>query len=233
MKNKSRIFLPLILLIFTLTACGPHFYVSKYDIEFRHELWAESIGLFTHKNLKVRRYETTDNSIRLELQYDNGLTGYKELCDVVNAHNKFVEDNPDYFPEDTDITFTNKYASEYSPSFFSNISDGSNGIDCINDLIKEKTAKLSYMYIDVRNDNTETEASDEIQIDVPIVILASHDNSYTPKGEAYAFLKEFPNIRHVVIDFWEPEYDKQEIFETISDYAPGAQIIEAQRGEDT
>ena len=37
------------------------------------------------------------------MKFENGLTGYKELYDVVDAHNKFVDANPDYFPNDIEI----------------------------------------------------------------------------------------------------------------------------------
>ena len=45
---------------------------------------------------------------------------YKELSEIINAHNKFVEENPDYFPDDIAIDIINIDGSEWINSFFGN-----------------------------------------------------------------------------------------------------------------
>ncbi|RKM57746.1 hypothetical protein D6856_13910 [Butyrivibrio sp. XB500-5] len=222
----------LILMLMILTSCGPEHYASKYDVGLEHEEWANEIGLFSHENLKVREYEDENAGIKLELEYENGLAGYKELCDVVNAHNKFVEENPDYFPSDINVTFTNKYASEFSPSFFSNISNGSNGIDYISKLGKEDTAKVQYMYIDIASATTEIQKSDDIVIDVPAIILGN-DYRNIPNENAYSFLSECKSAEQVIIDFHNVEYDRGEVSNCIRKYLPNAEIysVEFNSGE--
>ena len=80
-------------LLLSLTACGPRFYVDRFNIKTSYKKWVKEIGLFSHENINVWRYVEDKGKIELEINYDNGLEGYKELSEIINAHNKFVEEN--------------------------------------------------------------------------------------------------------------------------------------------
>lgn len=230
-KLKKIVFI--LVIVMTLTSCGPKNNVSEYSAEASGPDWENSIGISSLKNIKVSKSEVDSSNIRLDLEYENGLEGYKELCDVVNAHNKFVENNPDYFLNDTKITFTNMYASEFSPSFFSNISDGSNGLEYISQLGREDTAKVLYMYMDIVSANTEKQESGDIVIDVPVIILGN-DFINLPQESDYSFLSECKSAEQVIIDFHNVEYDKEEISKNIRKYLPNVEIlaVEFSSGED-
>ncbi|RKM56530.1 hypothetical protein D6853_07010 [Butyrivibrio sp. X503] len=221
MNKRRKIIFTLVFLLMLLSACGS---VNNSKVKMSYGKWEKQIGLFSKKNLTTNVYILDSAEMELKLTYKNGLEGYKELCDVVNAHNKFVEDNPGYFPNGFAITFTNEYVDEMSPSFFSNISDGSNGIDYLDELAESDTSKLQYMCIKMDSVEVEVEGSEDIQIDVPIVILQSHSDSYTPKGKMYAFLKEVNNPKQIIIDYWEEGYDLNEVCKDIREYVPDVEI---------
>ena len=102
-KRKLCIIPILIILLAILSACGPRSYVNRFNIKTSYKEWVKEIGLFSHKNIKVKNYEEDGNEITVSLEYDNGLVGYEELCDIVNKHNKFVENNFDYFKPDNSL----------------------------------------------------------------------------------------------------------------------------------
>ena len=222
MQKRKIIFIPIIILMLVvLSACGSTIYVHQFNIKAAHKEWAKAIGLFSHDNLKVRRYEADNNEIELGIVYKNGMEGYEEFCEVVNAHNKFVEDNPEFFSDNTKITINNELENGMYLSFFSNVLLD----DYMSELVKDNTAKLQYMYINVCDVNTEIEENDKIGIDVPIVVLAN-DGSNVPSGKMFAFLNEFKNAEQVVIDFSGVEYDRNAICEDIHEYLPNAEVYD-------
>ena len=219
MNKRKRFFASILILVLFLTACGTQHYVRKNSIKAQHRDWAEQIGLFSHDNLKVSSYREENNEIEIELEYENGLDGYKNLCGVVNAHNKFVEENPGCFSDDIDIRIVNRYANEYVASCFYN-----RAYDELYDysvLGRPKTAKIQYMAIDIGNDITELEECDDIEIDVPVVIIKS---DYAPGEEAYSFLREFKKAEQVVIDYHSVDYSQEKACEFIRKNLPDVEI---------
>ena len=220
-KIKSLITIIMIVVMMTLSACGSR-YINKHNIKTSYKEWINQISLFSHENLKVQGYTEKDNKIELDLEYENGLTGYKELCDVVNAHNKFVSENPDYFSSDINIRIMNRYASEMTASFFFSNSDDLMGInEYIEELGRAKSSKIQYMYIDPFVADAEISNSDNIEIDVPVVIMQS---DYEPGEEKYAFLNEFKNAEQVIIDYHKVEYNQEKACEYIRKYLPDVEI---------
>ena len=220
MNKKKSILALLLIVIMTLVACGPRFYVHKYTINTSYKKWVKEIGLFSHEDLRVHKYKEDGNKIIMELEYENGLAGYKELCEVVNAHNKFVDENPEYFSDDIDILIINTSPNEYVPSTFFN--HKSDELCDYSILGRQDTAKLQYMIIDVEGANTETMKSDEIIIDVPVIIM---ECSYIPARDKYDFLSEFQNAEQVVMDFGEMNSkDKSEVCEYIREQVSGVEI---------
>ena len=216
----------LIVMMVALTACGNRHYEHSFTIKTSYREWVKEIGLFSHENIKIQRYREEDNSVTVVIEYTNDLSGYKELCEIVNAHNEFVDKNPDYFPEDISISFVNRYASEYTASFFYNNSSINCGTDSYEgELGREHTAKMQFMNIEMDPGNTEIEYSDEVEINVPVVILR---NFYInlPSESDYTFLKECKNAEQIIIDFQNVEYDANEVSKSIKKYLPDVEVYD-------
>ncbi len=228
-KQKGIIAFILIALVLVSTACiNTRHYVHKYSIRTSYKEWIDQIGIFSYDNLKVSGYREENNKIELELEYENGITGYKELCDVVNAHNKFVDKNPDYFPSDIDIhiyNMKNFNGSGYAMSSFYN--QPSDGLCDYSALGRKNTAKLQYMLVDMLMAEVELEKSDEVIIEVPVIIMECRNEEYTPEKTSYEFLSGIKNIEQIVLDFWEPEYDKKYgVYDSIRAYVPNVELYE-------
>lgn len=197
----------------------------KHDIHTTYKEWAKQIGLYSTENVEVGCYDG-DNLIYIGAEYENGLTGYRELCDVINAHNKFVDEHPEFFPNDLKITFYNM-AGPNQPyiSVFSNSDYEKLDIEDYAEQLKYPcSAKIQYMNIDMERAGIELRRND-IQIDVPIIIMKSHDNSYVPRGRVFEFLGNYKNAERVIIDFW-PEHDKNEISKEIHEYLPDVEVYD-------
>lgn len=208
-----------------LVACSQIIPESKHNIQTSYKEWAKQIGLYSTENVKVGCYEG-DNEICLGLEYENGLSGYMELCELINKHNKFVDDNLNYFPNDLKITFYNM-AGPNQPdiSVFSNSDYKRLDIEeYIDELNYQKTAKIQYMCIDMKRADIELEEN-QIPIDVPVIIMKSHDESYIPSGRVFAFLKDYKNAKQVIMDFWS-EHDKDDLSKEIHEYLPDVEIYD-------
>lgn len=206
-------------MLVALTACGPIPYEHNSTIKTSYKEWVNEIGLFSHKNLKVSRYDEENNRITILLKFENGLTGYKELYDVVDAHNKFVDANPDYFPNDIEIVFSNGYTNAIPSSFYNK--------DLLYDvglLGRPDTAKFQYMLINMEGADAEILKNSDVVTDIPVIRLKCWNNQYTPKALAYEFLSEFKNTEQVILDYWEPGYDKDEVCRSIREYLPNVEI---------
>lgn len=228
--KKCTIIFVCIISAMIFTACARLIPSSKHNIHTSYKEWAEQIGLYSTENVKVSCYDG-DNLISVGAEYENGLVGYKELCEMIDAHNKFVDENPDYFPSDIKILFYNEAGGE-QPNisvFFNKETD----FDWLNDYIKELrrpyTSKIQYMSIDMEFANTELEASNDLEINIPVIILQCHDNSYTPRDKIYEFLSEFKNAEKIILDYYQsPDFDKKEICNEIHKYLPNVEIYTAE-----
>ena len=221
--KKSTIIFICIFSAMIFTACSRLIPFPKHNIHTSYKEWAEQIGLYSTKNVKVSCYEG-ENEIAVGLEYENDDIGYKELCDVINKHNKFVDDNPDYFPNGLKISFDNSLGdNQPTKSVFFNEECLTNAIsDYLGDLKRPYTAKIQYMYVDMFFADEELKEKN-IEIDVPVIILLS-TNSQEPNGRAFGFLKEFKKAEQVIMDFRGIDYNKDEICADIREYLPNVEI---------
>ena len=224
-KRKNNIICMLIIvLMVTLTACGNMHYERSFTIITSYREWVKELGLFSREHIKIQSYREENNSVTVDIEYTDGLSGYKELCEIVNAHNEFVDKNPDYFPGDISISFVNRYASEYTASFFYNNSSKNCSTNSYeSDLGREYNAKMQFMNIEIDSGNTEIEYSNEVEINIPVVILR---NFYInlPSESNYEFLKECKNTEQIIIDFQNVEYDANEVSKSIKKYLPDVEV---------
>ena len=79
--------------------------------------------------------------------------------------------------------------------------------------------------LDMGYSSTELDASSDIELDVPVVIMKCHNDKYSPRGGSYEFLSEFKHAEQVIIDYFEsPDYNKDEICKEIREYLPNVEI---------
>ncbi|MBO4912506.1 MAG: hypothetical protein J5504_07250 [Butyrivibrio sp.] len=218
-RKKYSAYILIIMIALLTTACGPRFYKNRFNIGTSYKKWIKEIGIFSSKNINVWGYEEDENLITLDIIYDNGLDGYKELCDIINAHNKFVEENPDYFPENIRINIINTAGSQQIISTFNNFPSGYPELD------RAGSIKIQCMSMRMESDNSvELSAGDEIQFDVPVVCLIFDD---MPANSEYSFLNSFSKAEQVIIYFSDAEnYSRETACEDIRKYLPNVEIYE-------
>lgn len=220
----ASIFLGLLIL---LTACGPQPYVNRFNIKTSYKEWVKEIGLFSHENIRVLRYneDKDKGSIELEIIYDNDLVGYEELCDIINKHNKFVDENPDYFPENIRLNILNTAVSQQTVSYFSNFTSE----DYLEvELKKECNAKIQWMQIDLNAATSEIEKNDNIHLDIPVITLR-FKGADAPDGKIYEFLSEFKKVDQIILDYSNRDgkltnFDENATADNIIEYLPNVEI---------
>ena len=232
-KRKRLIVIAfLFVVMMSLTACERPWHVHRFMVHSAYDEWLTYIGAFSHKSLSVDGYNEDDGLISIAFDYRNGLKGYKELCDVVNTHNKFVDENPDYFPKDTVIIFTNYVGERITVCFSNNGSRFGDKVDYIEDLNRPYTAKIEYMCVDLMDNYYEQSRSDDIEIDVPVVILEVYSEKYTPSGVSFEFLTEFKKSEQVILKFRKTDYDREKVCKEIKTYLPEVEIYEVVNYDD-
>jgi len=224
LKNIIK-FIGFFLLLFLMVLLIKIIPEPKHNIHTSYKEWAKQIGLYSTENIEVGCYDG-NNEISLGLKYENGISGYKELCEVINSHNKFVEENPDYFPSDLKITFYNMAGvNQPDISVFSNSDYEKLDIeDYVDGLKKPSSAKIQYMSIDMNRADIELKENSML-IDVPVIIMKSHNDSYVPQGRVFEFLRDYKNAEQVIMDFW-PEHDKNKICNEIHEYLPDVEVYD-------
>ena len=227
MKKRFSFIILLVTLFVALTACRG-IRPPKHNIHTSYKEWAKAIGLYSTKLVRVSCY---DNEHIIQFGFENleGVEGYKEVCEVINAHNRFVDENPDYFPDDIEITAANRSTSNlpWHSMFFNYAKQGEDRISFyLKDLGREKSAKMQYMCIDLFRAEIESEENG-LEIDVPVVIL-QFDNPYPPTDPFYDFLSDCKNVEQVIIEYTNMEYDVDEACESIRKRLPEAEIYIAQ-----
>ncbi|SHN50924.1 hypothetical protein SAMN02745247_00609 [Butyrivibrio hungatei DSM 14810] len=223
--KKIHIFAVLLIGIVAIgVICFGYLSKSKNNVNTSYTEWVEEIGVNSTEYIDIYGGVEDDSKICLFIDYHDDLEGYKELCDIVNGHNRFVEENPTYFPNNMNICFVNRHKNQCVPTFFFNNTDISYGIDkYIPELKREATAKLQYMFIDLNAAAMELEVTDNLEINVPVLIFY-YKNSSLPGDKGYELLTEFKNLEQVVIDYHVPNYAIRDVAESIRRYQPDVEI---------
>lgn len=225
-RKKYVAYILMIMMVLLSTACGPRVYKNRFNIGTSYKKWIKEIGVFSNKNINVWGYEEDKNLIRLYIMCDNGLDGYKELCDIINAHNKFVEENPDYFPEDMRFNILNVAGSQQIISSFYNLPsgdpelgrEGSTKIQCT--AIDLNVAYYVTYYKDIEDDN--------IALDIPVISLEGVGPE-APTADTYEFLSEFKNAEQVILEYRDQDdnlldFDEAQTCEYIKRILPNVEI---------
>ncbi len=224
-KIRHLVILTLFIVLISITACTRIIPFPKHNIHTSYKEWAENIGLYSTKQVRVNCYEA-DDKISISFETEGEISAYKEACDIINAHNKFVGADSAYFPDDIKISFHNMMGDEVRwYSVFFNDWQSNPRIEWIQELGRQDTAKIQYMWIDIDNSINEVNKSDDIKLDIPVIIL-DFDGV---KSVEYDFLDEFTNAEQIIIFHCDSsgslvDYDKEAECQLIKQHLPNVEI---------
>ncbi len=220
-KKKRNIILAIVCILFITAGCGRN---NASSLETRHEEWVDSIGILSLEHSIIWYFNETAIDTDMFIKSEDE-EAYKELGEVINAHNTFVEEHPDYFSADETISIASGSAgTDMEYVFFNN--------DCkYFDLAyygdhfeNTDTAKMQYALIYLKRLDYVMAESDS-KFDVPIVVL-SYDHVELPSEDIYAVLKNFSGLEQVIIDYSGMEYDPELVSASIHKYAPGVKVFD-------
>ena len=235
MKSLLFFLLYIVMFIYYSIVNLPDKIISHFYIDTQYPEWVEAIELKdinTRSNKYVLREK--DNNIQLEILYEKD-NSYGDLCNIVNAHNDFVEDNPDYFEPGTEISM---FGAEYNRGYtlyqirlFNRECDYCYLHEYEGLVYDTETEKIQFASVDLKNLPFNIFEMEE-KFHVPIVIL-QYDNPTPPGKDSYKLLEKFEDPEQVVIDFTSyngvnENYDPEQVAEEIRKYAPGVRVFDAQ-----
>ena len=229
MKKRRNIFICIFIVIsvavFACYLIGKNAGANRVRTSYKE--WAKEIGLYTTEHTEID-CQSKENEIEVYVSYKDkdAVEGYKELCGIVNAHNKFVNENPDYFPNDIRISIHNgngKGKNNFSlRSVFSNKDAFDDGFAYADQLGRAETLKMQYMWINMGRAIVESRENG-IDMDIPVLILNYNDQGM-PDKEKYIFLNDYKNVEQVIINYGASDHDINEVCEQIQEYVPDAEI---------
>ena len=94
-RNKVLIAL-LISCVFKITVGCGFSGDGSGSIDTSYEEWINALDLKGKKSLSIENYTEKDGTIQFRVQCKN-VDGYRELSEVVDATNLFIDENPGYF----------------------------------------------------------------------------------------------------------------------------------------
>ena len=230
MKRKHKYLWCLIALLVLMTGCMPNKPISENEMskmEIENKEWVDAIGLLNRDSAPFSGFDETDSEINVELMCDNGVSSYEDVCEVVNAHNKFVDENPTYFNDDITINFTCEHTGQSQSLRLFNQHCSFYGFEKYEEYLKRSyTSKIQYAYVQMARTPELAEMSNKFN--VPVVILGALDVPAWPSDDHYKVLNGFKNLELVVIDYYSEnmEYDPAEVYNTIQKYAPGVKVFD-------
>ena len=230
MKRKFKYCLCLVTLLTLMTGCMPNKPISEKEIskmEIVNKEWADDIGLLNRDSAPFSGFSETDAEITAEFLCDNGVSSYEDVCEVVNAHNKFVDENPAYFKDDITINFTCEHGGASQPLRLFNQHCSFYGFEKYEEYLERSyTHKIQYAYVEMAG--TPELAKMSNKFNVPVVILGALDVPAWPSDDQYNVLNSFEILELVVIDYYSEklEYDPSEVYQTIQKYAPGVAVFD-------
>lgn len=212
MKRKGFILICIIAALL-LTSCGYVRRMRSWDIKTSYQEYKDALKPTKRSGLFVRDY--SENEEKNSISYTfvaNGKNGGKQLADIVNTHNQFVRENPDYFKEGTLFTITEdagmsgvEYTDFSFSSYYQELSEA---------LGRENNGQLQFLSVDqvmyLGYDFAEAGFS------APVVVIWR-------KNSPVDYLKSIEGLEQVVIFDYNPDED-QTILENIQEIVPQAEI---------
>ncbi len=218
MKTKLK-YIILSVIVFALIFSLFNYLSHRNTFSSNYEEWADTLGLYNLNALKIETYQENNNEINIDF-ICNGQEACIELINLVDKHNNFVKDNPDYFHKDMIINFTEDYSANVNAPgmIFSSIASNSTFLDNnVNDI------GINYCETSLGTMNSDRWAGD-YSINVPNLIINMGSNSLSEtKSSIFQFLDNFDGLNRVILKF-ETEENYTKFCDWVKEYAPNATV---------
>ncbi len=218
----------IVFLIITTALCGcadGRRALSRKSVDSKYGDWIETTGLFENKALALDNYlEDAEGRIEVSLYTKDGkeTEGYKELSDLIDKHNDFVLNNPEYFNDEIKIEMHTVDTAGVENLFFFSDGDSRYGYQFLSeDLGMSNNAEIKYISIKIIGGEYEI-ADYPVNYNIPVVILC--DEGAGPTKEKYEILKHFNGIEKVVLDYRTEEKWIDASADYVLEYAPNVEI---------
>ncbi|MDE5873559.1 MAG: hypothetical protein K2H07_06555 [Lachnospiraceae bacterium] len=220
LKKISLYFVLSMVLAASLTGCERKVKL-KSD---RFSEWVDAIGINEYPHVSCCEYYEYANGLELHIRPFNYETA-DDFKKIIDNHNAFVTRNPDYFPEDFDITITFRKGSQYLPLSFSNRTDsdldkGTGEYMDLSAIETEKTHRMRYAYSYGSDDRIKTKFEAE-------TIIISIGTYMDGVEKAHDESEDFENFDTIVVKIpleVEREINVEEALEKIQRANPDAEI---------
>ena len=227
MKKKIIALISSIALL--LCGCTQQPFKSFKKIETSYPEWLEATSFENTKSGVLAYYNENPTSVEIGILCEKGVESYEDLCDMINAHNSFVNNNPDYFGNDIAISFIGTLKNWQNTIYFFNGTCKYLDMDYYKDNLEfEKTEKMQFALINIASIPDELFGMSS-NFNVPIVIL-EETNGIIPSEHTYEVLKHFSNLEQVMISF-NGDYNSKDIYDVIQKYTPGVRVFDAKTKE--
>ena len=189
-----------------------------------YEEWYEALQISEHEELQYDGFGVDEN--RLSLGIICAPENIGELSDIVNKHNEFVEANPEYFGDDIEIHILSSQGSPVSSLNFYNKAGEYYGEKSGEGIPEGKDIKyLSANLFDLK----ESFEKGTYEFSIPVLVLTA-ENLEAVSADDLEFLKQFTNLRQIIVYYNALGYDMTPTLEGINKYAPGVEVYQVIEG---
>ncbi|SDA60277.1 hypothetical protein SAMN02910275_01484 [Butyrivibrio sp. INlla18] len=213
MKKKKIIIRVVILLVFAIICISRIVYVDLHRV---YREWQKELNIKKRDGLDFDWMKLSDDGIDVYITLENTHDGYESLNEIVNTHNKFVEQKPDYFPDNYEISFVVQRPSGKSYMIFSNVPPLENDVTKIDGL------KMGYCSANIYEILDDFSYSDAM-FEVPVLVLTD-GNAGTLVKQSYSVVQQMKGLEKVVLDYSYYHGEYSEAYEAIQEYAPGVEV---------
>lgn len=217
MKKKNFIIILAFVIVIYLAR------VIYVDLSMDYRQWNKELNINGKDGLHIDSSYISDNEIKLYIECDSYKGGYESLSEIVDIHNRFVEQNPDYFPSGYKISFEAIHPSGLTLMCYSN-ADPLFSVD-----VNLDTPKLEYCYVDIYEIIKAMNNSD-LELNVPALVLTD-SNSGQISSEAYSFVGRIHGLKKVIIDYKHDHGEIADIYKVITSNVPSVKVYQKSLNE--
>ena len=197
--------------------------------EIQHvQEWADAIDLWQGKNLRLIEFQRTGLGIWI-CYLEKRDAAVKNLAEIVDASNQFVEENPDYFQrEDYDICIYVGHDVSYDEAYYALSNRRPSwrfkmgGID----FGIKGDFRLQYFYVRGEQKMQQCVEMGKTKMDIPVVLWDMEWREISNQEEYdLSFLDCFSNLQYFVVNFDSTRVDDYTILkERIEAQVPGCEV---------
>ena len=226
MRKKISSVLMIIAFLTMLSACSK---ISNPGTEEQFGEWREALKIQEYEDLSVKYVSQNESSIEIGIECKNDETAYESLKNVIENHNTFVDDHPEYFPDEYSIALVSLFPSgKPFLNFYSNSSEDF-GKEYMHELVKENDKHIEILYVNIW-DIIDKFKDKDFSFDISNLVLMDMnmgDISY----DSYSVITSFEGLENIVIDYQYAHGDLKEIYSAIHNYKPGVTVYIEKAGK--